>query len=118
MRDNLYVTTADAPPPTVPAARDAACVAVRVEVSVVVGTCEAVTDCVAVVVGVWEHVDTRAVDPAAQQGHAPVQADVVRPVVDPYVPAGQSVDAFDPAGQYEPIGHMTAVALLEPAGHV
>ena len=32
----------------------------------------------------------------------PVQADVERPCVDPYVPAGHSVHEMDPANEYSP----------------
>ena len=45
-----------------------------------------------------------AVAPALQQGHAPEHALVDRPVVVPYVPAGQAVGEPDPVGQYEPAG--------------
>ena len=64
------------------------------------------------------------VDPARQKWPAAqgaVQADVVSPVVEPYVPAGHAVGAPAPAGQKRPIGHVTGAACAPaqelPAGH-
>ena len=58
---------------------------------------------------VWAVVPYR---PAAQ---LPVQADVVRPAVAPYRPAAQSVQTPEPATEYLPATHSSAVALVEAA---
>jgi len=60
---------------------------------------------VVVMVAVCEHEpDSSAVAPALQQAHTPEHALVVRPVVEPNVPAGQSVGEPEPARQYDPMG--------------
>ncbi len=46
-----------------------------------------------------------------------MQADVVKPGVDPKVPAGQSVHTPAPAREYLPAGHWLAVAVVEPTAH-
>jgi hypothetical protein len=48
--------------------------------------------------------------PAAQGA---VQATVGRPVVDPYVPAGQLVHAVDPAVEYLPVPQMAVQVLTD-----
>ena len=83
--------------------------------------------------GVAEH-DSGAVEPVVKQpqahgagaaaapahqklmGQRPEQVDVVSPVVEPKVPGGHAVAAAAPAGQKEPIGQMTAVGVVAPAG--
>ena len=46
-----------------------------------------------------------------------MQLDVLRPAVDPYKPAPQSVHDPAPLTLYEPSGHIDAVALVDPAAH-
>lgn len=38
-------------------------------------------------------------------------------VVEPYVPAGQSVQDPDPAREYFPAGHRLTVSVVDAAGH-
>lgn len=49
--------------------------------------------------------------------HVPEHNALVRPGVDPKVPAGHKTHVPAPAREYDPAGHCTAVALVEPAGH-
>ena len=59
------------------------------------------------------------VDPALHTYPAvqlPVHAAVVRPAVEPYRPAGQSVQEPAPAREYLPATHWDAVPVVDPAG--
>ena len=46
-----------------------------------------------------------------------MQLDVLRPVLDPYKPAPQSVHDPAPLTLYDPSGQIDAVALVDPAAH-
>ncbi len=52
--------------------------------------------------------------PAVQ---GPLHAGDVKAVVAPYRPAGQAEQTLAPAREYVPGPHLTAVPLVEPAGH-
>ncbi len=64
--------------------------------------------------GVAEEEPAAHTNPAA---HGPVHVEVVRPAVEPYCPAGQSVQDPEPAREYLPAGQMAAVPLEDPAAH-
>lgn len=55
-------------------------------------------------------------------GHAypaeqfPVQDALVRPLVSPYTPPGQAVQALAPLSEYRPAPHRKVVAFVDPAG--
>ena len=55
--------------------------------------------------------------PYRPAGHSPVQFTVDSPVVAPYTPIGHGEQVAAPASEYCPMGHTTAVADVEPAGH-
>jgi hypothetical protein len=58
------------------------------------------------------------VDPATQKypaAHPPVQLAAVRPCVDPYSPAAQSVHTPTPPTEYFPSPQIPAMALVDPA---
>jgi hypothetical protein len=57
-------------------------------------------------------------DPATQKcpaAHSPEQVAFVRPCVDPYSPAAQSVHTLVPPNEYFPTPQTAAVALVDPA---
>jgi hypothetical protein len=57
------------------------------------------------------------VDPATQKypaAQGPLQLDTAIADVDPYRPAAQSTHTLAPLREYLPVGHIAAVALVDP----
>jgi hypothetical protein len=57
-------------------------------------------------------------DPYEPAVHKPLQSAVVNPARDPYRPMAQLVHDPAPCKLYDPGGHMIAVALADPSGHL